>query len=180
MNGWPDAFNVPSVAQWGEIDAGLGICTYFPGIAVDGYGNAAITFARSSANEYISMYSAKREAGDPLGTFQPMKLVKQSSAPDTSGRWGDYAGVAPSPDEAGRIWLAHEWTNGGGWRTWIKEVEFPLCIADVNGDNVVNVTDILQVIANYGACPSCIEDMNDDGFVGIYEILTLLDNWGPC
>ena len=181
MNGWPTSSVNPSVAQWGEIDAGQGIHTYFPGITVDGLGNAAVTFARSSANEYISMYRAKRAVGDPLGTFQPMKLVKESSAPMTGGRWGDYAGVAPYPDEQRRLWLAHEWTNGGGWRTWITEVVFPqLCEADVNGDNVVDVADILLVIANYGSCSSCIEDMDDDGFVGIYEILTILDSWGPC
>ncbi len=181
LNGWPNAFAVPTVAQWGEIDAGLSIHTYFPGITVDGLGNAAVTFARSSSNEYISMYSAKRAAGDPLGTFQPMELVKQSSAPMTGGRWGDYAGVAPYPDEQGRLWLAHEWTNGGGWRTWITEVVFPaLCEGDVNGDDVVDVTDLLQVIASYGACSGCIEDMNGDGFVGVYEVLAILDSWGPC
>ena len=82
MNGWPTSSVNPSVAQWGEIDAGQGIHTYFPGITVDGLGNAAVTFARSSANEYISMYRAKQLVGDPLGTFQPMKLVKESSAPN--------------------------------------------------------------------------------------------------
>ena len=51
---------------------------------------------------------------------------------------------------------------------------------DLDGDNVVDVTDILQVIAKYGPCSSCIEDMDDDGFVGVYEILTILDSWGPC
>ena len=126
------------------------------------------------------MYTAKRAASDPPGTFQPMELAKQSSAADTSGRWGDYAGAAPDPDADGKIWLGHEWTNGGGWRTWITEVEFDVCIADINGDGTVNVTDLLQVIASFGQCPNCIEDMDGDGFVGIFEILTLLDTWGPC
>ena len=180
LNGWPNGFTAPSVAQWGEIDAGQGIHTYFPAITVDALGNAAVTFARSSANEYISMYTAKRAVDDPAGSFQPMQLVKASSAPDTSGRWGDYAGASPDPDAQGRLWLAHEWTNGGGWRTWITEVEFDVCSGDVNGDGTVSVDDILQVIAAFGACTGCPEDMNGDGFVGVLEILTILDTWGPC
>ena len=180
MNGWPGSGSNPTVAQWGEVDAGQGISTYFPGITVDGLGNAAVTFARSSANEYISMYSARRAAGDPLGTFQPMQLVRASSAPDTSGRWGDYAGASPYPDEPGRLWLAHEWTNGGGWRTWITEIDFELCLGDTNGDGQVNVDDILNVIAAFGACGACPEDMNGDGQVGVFEILVILDTWGPC
>tara|TARA_Y100000589_G_scaffold178854_2_gene169414 strand:- start:1286 stop:1870 length:585 start_codon:yes stop_codon:yes gene_type:complete len=180
MNGWPNSGSNPTVAQWGEVDAGQGISTYFPGITVDALGNAAVTFARSSPNEYISMYSARRAAGDPLGTFQPMQLVRASSAPDTSGRWGDYAGVAPYPDEPGRLWLAHEWTNGGGWRTWITEIDFELCLGDVDGDGQVNVDDILSVISAFGACGGCPEDMDGDGQVGVYEILIILDTWGAC
>ncbi|MEE2906550.1 MAG: hypothetical protein VX527_01835 [Planctomycetota bacterium] len=181
LRGWPDSAQNPVVAQWGEIDAGAGISTYFPAITVDGLGNAAVTFARSASNEYISMYSAVRAADDPDGTFQDMTLVRESSSPETSERWGDYAGASPWPDADGRLWLAHEWKGAsGGWRTWITEVTFDVCLADVNGDNVVNVSDILAVLAVFGPCQDCPEDMNGDGSVDVFEILAILETWGGC
>ena len=123
MQGWPGSGQLPVLAQSGEIDGGNGIYTFFPSIAVDGLGNAVITFARSSSNEYISMWEAHREAGDPLDEFQPMTLIQESTSPENSGRWGDYSGASPWPDGNGEIWIAHEWTNGS-WRTWISKIEF--------------------------------------------------------
>jgi hypothetical protein len=124
MNGWPESGFVPTVAQWGEIDAGDGISTYFGSIGVDWTGNAAITFARSSTSEYISMCRAVRSAGDPLGTFRDPEFVKLSTTPHTSGRWGDYSFTQPDPEFDSEVfWGHHEFCTSGGWswRTWVGE-----------------------------------------------------------
>ncbi|MDP6158963.1 MAG: hypothetical protein QGI74_08820 [Phycisphaerales bacterium] len=134
LRGWPDSGQVPTLAQSGEIDEGTGIYTFFPSIAVDGNNNVCIVFARSASNEYTSMWRALRNPSDPSGTLQPASLVKSSSAPETSGRWGDYSGASPDPDNTA-IWLAHEWRDSGGWRTWIDKagVEPPVTV-QVPGD----------------------------------------------
>ncbi len=54
---------------------------------------------------------------------------------------------------------------------------------DVDGDGAVGVTDLLALLAMWGACPkpcppSCDADFNDDCTVGIADLLVLLGNWG--
>jgi predicted outer membrane repeat protein len=54
------------------------------------------------------------------------------------------------------------------------------CIGDANGDLMVNVEDLLDIIGAWGECPGCPEDFDGDGFVGVEELLAIIANWGPC
>lgn len=54
---------------------------------------------------------------------------------------------------------------------------------DIDGDGVVDVTDLLVLLAAWGPCPkpcppSCAADINDDCIVNVTDLLTLLANWG--
>lgn len=53
---------------------------------------------------------------------------------------------------------------------------------DANGDNTVNVADLLVVITSWGACPgapaACPDDLNGDGQVNIADLLLVITNWG--
>ena len=49
---------------------------------------------------------------------------------------------------------------------------------DVNGDGVVDVTDLLMVISAFGPCSGCAEDLDGDGLAGASDILIVLANWG--
>ena len=55
-------------------------------------------------------------------------------------------------------------------------------VADINGDGVVNVTDLLAVINGWGMCPappqSCLADVNSDGVVNVLDLLAVITNWG--
>ena len=53
------------------------------------------------------------------------------------------------------------------------------CAADVNGDGVVDVLDLLIVLAAWGAT-SGPEDINGDGIVNVLDLLEVLAAWGPC
>jgi hypothetical protein len=122
MRGWPTSGQTPTLVQSGDIFPGTGIHTFFPSIWVDSSGNAAITCARSASNEFISMSRAVRKSSDPLGTFQPLQFVRQSSAPYSINRWGDYSGTMSDPSAPGTFWGTHEYTPGGNsWNTWISQ-----------------------------------------------------------
>jgi probable HAF family extracellular repeat protein len=54
------------------------------------------------------------------------------------------------------------------------------CPADVDGDDAVNVPDLLAVLAAWGPCAGCPEDIDGDGIVGIDDLLAVLQAWGPC
>ena len=52
---------------------------------------------------------------------------------------------------------------------------------DLNGDGVVNVQDLLQLLSEWGNCPAkgpCPADITGDGVVGVNDLLDLLANWG--
>lgn len=56
-------------------------------------------------------------------------------------------------------------------------------VGDTNGDGIVDIFDLLNVLAAWGLCdlpcpPSCTADFDGDCRVGILDLLTLLANWG--
>ena len=55
----------------------------------------------------------------------------------------------------------------------------PACPADINGDAVVDVGDLLEVVGTWGESdvPS---DVNEDGVVNVSDLLAVVDAWGPC
>ncbi len=80
-----------------------------------------------------------------------------------------------------RIGGAIESSSGSG----IIYVEGPsvgctdVCRADINFDDVVNVSDLLFVIAQWGSF--CTEaDINGDEVVNVVDLLEVIGVWGPC
>ena len=55
------------------------------------------------------------------------------------------------------------------------------CQADINGDAMVNVIDLLAVINVWGFCPApCPADTNSDGSVNVSDLLAVINAWGMC
>ena len=53
------------------------------------------------------------------------------------------------------------------------------CAGDINGDSVVNGSDLAVLLADWGVIGS-IADVNKDGTVGGADLAELLSNWGSC
>lgn len=50
---------------------------------------------------------------------------------------------------------------------------------DINQDGTVDVVDLLEVLASWGACSGvCIADINCDGAVDVVDLLQVLSKWG--
>ncbi len=54
------------------------------------------------------------------------------------------------------------------------------CDPDIDGDGVVDVNDLLAIIASWGPCAGCDADINDDSLVNVNDLLLLIGSWGPC
>ena len=51
---------------------------------------------------------------------------------------------------------------------------------DLNGDGLVDVIDLLIVVADWGNCNgTCDSDLNNDGTVDVLDLLVLIANWTP-
>ena len=75
----------------------------------------------------------------------------------------------------GNIWGSYDDLGGN------EELEqCPVCQGDVDGNGIVDVTDIIAMISAWG-CTTCgAEDVNGDGIVEVNDIVILIGNWGPC
>ena len=55
-------------------------------------------------------------------------------------------------------------------------------IGDVNGDGVVDVTDLVTVIVDWGPCPkppeTCPADLDGNGIVEVIDLVQVILNWG--
>lgn len=185
MNGWPTSGNNPTLVQSGTFGPGISTHTYFSAIGVDALGNAALTCARSSTTEYISMVTAHRYADAAAGTMSAGVIEKSSNAPFQSDRWGDYAAVAADPMDLHVLWAHHEYSLNGSWRTWVAKVFLPR--GDLNCDGSVDFADINPFVlaisdpagyaATYPTCPLENRDINGDGacdFLDINPFVALL------
>jgi len=52
------------------------------------------------------------------------------------------------------------------------------CVGDANGDSSVNLSDLLDVLSNWGTDGSGGGDANGDGAVNLTDLLDVLSNWG--
>ncbi|HIA72333.1 MAG TPA: hypothetical protein EYO01_06520 [Phycisphaerales bacterium] len=56
----------------------------------------------------------------------------------------------------------------------------PACPTDLNNDGSTDVTDVLTMIGQWGACAGCSGDINGDDVVDVSDLLELIAAWGPC
>lgn len=75
----------------------------------------------------------------------------------------------------------HNGATGEGTLTIDCEIDpTPTCPADLNGDGVVDVSDMLLLLGSWGPCTGCDEDITGNNEVGISDLLELLAQWGAC
>ena len=67
-----------------------------------------------------------------------------------------------------------------GTGTDVRAYQTAPCPADITGDGVVDVLDLLAVLGAWGDCPGCPQDITGDGVVDVLDLLEVLAAWGPC
>ncbi len=142
MRGWPMSGQNPVLVQSGEIQPTDNTHTYFSSIAASSDGMAAVCYAQSSTNEFISMRTAFRLPGDPPGTMRLGDAQQENTGPYTQTRWGDYSSCEIDPTDGTTIWSHHEWAQNNSWRTWVASIVNDLgCPADLDGNGVLDADD---------------------------------------
>lgn len=54
------------------------------------------------------------------------------------------------------------------------------CIADLDFDCAVEISDVAIILRDWGPCESCPADLDSDGIVNAFDLAMLLGNWGAC
>ncbi|MHC5023140.1 MAG: hypothetical protein ACYTGG_04415 [Planctomycetota bacterium] len=94
----------------------------------------------------------------------------------TSGNFIAYQGVG---DDAFQFQLPFPGVAVANLMLTVDVVPEP-CPADMNGDNVVDVVDMVSVILEWGCVGDCAADVNADGAVDILDLVEVILDWGPC
>jgi trimeric autotransporter adhesin len=93
---------------------------------------------------------------------------------------------------APELYIGGEFTTLGGtvsaYFARLTCVQAAPCLADITGGGVVNIDDLLAVIAAWGPCPvppaSCMANVAQGGasagVVDIDDLLAVISAWGPC
>jgi len=80
-------------------------------------------------------------------------------------------------DDKGQI-AYDQWVLAGKSTPMVMDSSLIDLTGDVNGDGVVDVSDILIVIGEWGVCSGCSSDVNNDGVVNVNDLLIVIANWG--
>jgi hypothetical protein len=124
--------------------------------------------------------------GDAAGWFnsQPVNnnVGRAGNYPDRKVLIASFI-VEDSATVSGNFWVTYRQHDPG--RAAYGNASFVIepadtCTGDLNGDGIVNVSDLLLLFDSWGPCPGCTADFNDDGVVNVSDLLILFDNWGPC
>ncbi len=124
--------------------------------------------------------------------FQPDRLLAayHSGCPvagqvplDCVGPIGGAAGCVTFTIAAGDQATIRTGTPGGAAGQGPSLLYVNDCPADLNGDGIVNTSDLLILFNFWGPCPPigiCVGDLNCDGDVDVSDLLILLGSWGTC
>ena len=173
-----------------DVDEGTTILT---SPILDGSGDgAALNYWRwfnnsfgASPYEDVMTIEISDDGGSTWSTIEVVGPTDQASGGwyDVQFSLSDIAGYSQSDNT--RLRVTAEDTGDGsvveaaldGLRISTVVCDAP-CPEDVNGDAMVNVSDLLAVIAAWGGSGS--GDVDGDGYVGVGDILAIIAAWGPC
>ncbi len=101
-------------------------------IAMDGAGDIALGYSKSSKTTHPAIGYVARQASDPLSTmtFDEGTIVQGTgSQQGTGSRWGDYSSMNVDPNGC-TFWFTSEYYAGNGrfgWRTRVGSFTLPRC-----------------------------------------------------
>ncbi len=119
------------------------------------------------AVEYPGFLRVRLYRGDKL-LFESLTIGKPEI--------GNFLGLV-SDEPFDRVHLEDE-TNGS---VLVDDLHFgpPICVADLNEDEMVGFDDLVLVLSAWGTTGGR-EDLDGSGTVDFDDLLIVLDAWGPC
>jgi hypothetical protein len=140
-------------------------------VDVDGDGNQDVLFANVDAQDF----SYWRGNGD--GTMQPVRRCGAGhNVHDLIA--GDFNG-----DGVLDVAMSTQVDDGPWWYTGVVIIAGqgpgkPPVAGDVDGDGLVTVVDLVQVMTQWGPCgPGCGADLNGDAMVDVVDLVIVITNW---
>jgi hypothetical protein len=80
-------------------------------------------------------------------------------------------------------WLTFRMQDVKGFQAIIRTRPFDLCPADITGNEIIDVDDLLAIINAWGACidpENCPADLTGNDIVDVDDLLLVINGWGAC
>lgn len=118
------------------------------------------------------------QSGGTHGAFSTQAAMSLDTGGDAvpDGTWTIHGGDPDVPIPVPPASYAVDFIDGPP-ATGPAVIEIFITPGDINLDGVVDVLDLLLLLAAWGPCPQCPEDLNGDGLVDVQDLLILLANW---
>lgn len=101
--------------------AARGADVYYPTLSIDNGGNMILAFGISSTSIFPSIMITAQNSSSTLNTVEKPVFLIKATAPDATGRYGDYDGSAL--DSNTNIWITHQYNKStSGWSTLIASL----------------------------------------------------------
>ena len=102
---------------------------YHPALRLDVFGNLHVVFSSSSSSSFMDVRVTGRLATDALNTLQASTQLRAGGGAqtDSSGRTGDYSGIAVDPSAREKVWVMGEYVASTGavsWGTFVAQLQF--------------------------------------------------------
>ena len=128
-----------------------GVDRYYPAATVDASGNVFMVYNQSSSSQYASMYSTGINKSIGETGFETGALIKAGAGTVTSGRWGDYSGIANDFTNTGACWMFSGWAqSNGAWGTHVASASFGVApVTQPQANTLEEVAHTFALNANY-------------------------------
>lgn len=176
VSDWPSI--PPTLIQSGDVTLPPGVSSFFPAIAPNKRGEAAIVVAAASNSQYPSVYIFGRKQNDDLGQMGSATQVFVGTS-GADGRWGDYLDMTVDPNNDIRFWYVGEYQTGAGWNTYVGSAVIT-CVEDVNASGAVTVSDLLALIGSWGTDGAGAEISAPYDVIDVADLLGLIGSFGNC
>ncbi len=118
-----------------DFDLGTAGSYYFyPAISIDENGALYVIFGYSSSTSYPGLMFTTQTITDNPNQLEPIQILKTGSAPDTSGRYGDYFDAAQDPSNMTNVFVAGEYhsiaSSQSPWSTFIGGTVYDITVPE--------------------------------------------------
>lgn len=174
--------NAPAIYQQGTFAPDSSF-RWMGSMAMDGNGNMALGYSKSSSSTYPSIGVTGRLATDPLGTMgaETFLIAGGGSQEGSSGRWGDYSTMSIDPVDDCTFWYTQQYyaeTGGFDFKTRVGAFRFPSCTNEAALEGTVTdgsnpVAGALITATPAGDAPSQADSTATTDGLGRYQFVGL-------
>ncbi len=123
-----------------DFDVGTaGTYYFYPALTIDGRGDVDVIFGYSSSSSFPGLMVGTQAPSDTRDSLGSLEVFAAGSAPDTSGRYGDYFSAARDPANTTNVFFAGEvhsntasspspWSTLIGSTAYVSAPEFPFSL----------------------------------------------------